>query len=200
MNYALEGSVFNGGSTIQWIRDELGIISESSECDRLAEKVSDTGGVYVVPAFTGLGAPHWDAYARGLIIGITRGTNRNHICRAVLEGIAYQVHDLLTAMQADLGTTLPVLRVDGGASVSDMMMQFQADLLKAPVDRPVLTETTAFGAACLAGLSAGVWNSLEDLKKLRKTDHIYTPTDNRKDIGELLAGWHKAVERSRNWA
>lgn len=200
LNYALEGSVFNGGSTIQWIRDELGIISEAPECDRLAKTVPDTGGVYVVPAFTGLGAPYWDAYARGLIIGITRGTGRAHICRAVLEGIAYQVHDLLDAMQADLGTSLPVLRVDGGASVSDPMMQFQADLLNAPVDRPILTETTAFGAACLAGLSAGVWNSLDELRKLRKTDRVYTPSGSREDMQRLHAGWKKAVERAKNWA
>ncbi len=197
--YALEGSVFNGGSTIQWIRDELGIINSSPECNEYAEKVEDSGGVYVVPAFTGLGAPYWDPYARGLIIGITRGTNRNHICRAVLEGIAFQVHDLLTAMQADLGAPLPALKVDGGASASDIMMQFQCDLLGAPVDRPVNTETTAMGAAFLAGLHAGVWESLDEIRIMRQSERIFQPGDNAEAARNLVKGWKKAVSRSREW-
>ena len=197
--YALEGSVFNGGSAIQWIRDELGIIQSAPECDICASKVENSGGVYVVPAFTGLGAPYWDPYARGLIIGITRGTNRNHICRAVLEGIAFQVHDLLTAMQADLGAPLPALKVDGGASVSVPMMQFQADLLGAPVDRPVVTETTAMGAAYLAGLYAGVWKDFEEIRAMRQSDVIYHPGSGAEAARSLAEGWKKAVSRSLKW-
>ena len=157
--YALEGSVFNAGSTIQWLRDELGLISSAPECDRLAESVPDAGGVYVVPAFTGLGAPYWDMYARGTIVGLTRGTTKAHIARAVLDAIAFQVTDLVQAMNADAPCPITTLRVDGGASVSDIMMQTQADLLRLPVDRPAQVETTAFGAAALAGLAAGVWQS-----------------------------------------
>ncbi|MGI6205872.1 MAG: glycerol kinase GlpK [Anaerovoracaceae bacterium] len=199
--YALEGSIFNGGSTIQWLRDELGLIKESHECDLLAEQVKDSGGVYVVPAFTGLGAPYWDMYARGTIVGITRGTNRKHIARAVLEGIAYQVYDLIQAMKADTDTTLPELKVDGGACVSDVMMQFQADILGCPVNRPQCTETTAMGAAFLAGLAAGIWNSPDEIKRIRKAEKIFRPgplKDGR--IEALLRGWHKAVERASRWA
>ncbi|MDD6255019.1 MAG: glycerol kinase GlpK [Eubacteriales bacterium] len=198
--YALEGSVFNGGSTIQWLKDELGLISEPHECDILAEQTSDSGGVYVVPAFTGLGAPYWDMYARGTIIGITRGTNKKHIARAVLEGIAYQVYDLIKAMQADTGTSLPELRVDGGACVSDVMMQFQAELLGCPVNRPACTETTAMGAAYLAGLAAGVWNSTDEIKNIRTAEQIFMPGRVSEDTEKCLRGWHRAVERASRWA
>lgn len=199
--YALEGSIFNGGSTIQWLRDELGLISEPHECDLLAEQVSDTGGVYVVPAFTGLGAPYWDMYARGAIVGITRGTGRKHIARAVLEGIAYQVYDLIQAMQADIEMKLPELKVDGGACVSDVMMQFQAELLGCPVNRPECTETTAMGAAYLAGLAEGIWDSPEEIKKIRKAEKIFIPGPvERGSIEKQLRGWHRAVERASRWA
>lgn len=197
--YAVEGSVFNAGSSIQWLRDELGIISTAHECDVLAEQVEDTGGVYVVSAFTGLGAPWWDSYARGTITGITRGTNRAHICRAVLEGIAYQVADLLAVMEKDAGRPLDVLRVDGGASVSDFMMQFQADILQRPIDRPSSVETTALGAAFLAGLSAGLWNRLEDIQSLRRSQRRFEPTMDPVAAAMKLKGWHKAVMRSSAW-
>lgn len=198
--YAVEGSVFNAGSSIQWLRDELGLISTAHECDVLAESVPDTGGVYVVSAFTGLGAPWWDSYARGTITGITRGTGKAHICRAVLEGIAYQVADLLEAMEKDSGNPLDVLRVDGGASVSDFMMQFQADILQKPIDRPVSVETTALGAAFLAGLSTGVWNTLEDIQSLRQTQRLFLPAMAADDAKKQLHGWHRAIERSVHWA
>ncbi len=198
--YAVEGSVFNAGSSIQWLRDELGLISTAHECDVQAEKVPNTGGVYVVSAFTGLGAPWWDSYARGTITGVTRGTGKAHICRAVLEGIAYQVADLLEVMEKDAGSPLDVLRVDGGASVSDFLMQFQADILQRPIDRPSSVETTALGAAFLAGLSAGVWSSVEDIKALRHTQRQFEPAMDGADAQKLLDGWHKAVERAANWA
>ena len=198
--YTLEGSVFNAGSSIQWLRDELGLISTSHECDVLAEQVSDTGGVYLVSAFTGLGAPWWDAYARGTLVGLTRGTGRAHIARAVLEGIAYQVKDLLDAMEGDSGQRLDCLRVDGGASVSDFLMQFQSDILRRPIDRPRSVETTALGAAFLAGLSAGVWTALSDVQTLRSTDRVFSPSMPQEQVDALLSGWHRAVDRSRAWA
>ena len=198
--YTLEGSVFNAGSSIQWLRDELGLISTSHECDVLAEQVSDTGGVYLVSAFTGLGAPWWDAYARGTLVGLTRGTRRAHIARAVLEGIAYQVKDLLDAMEGDSGQRLDCLRVDGGASVSDFLMQFQSDILRRPIDRPRSVETTALGAAFLAGLSAGVWTALSDVQTLRSTDRVFSPSMPQEQVEALLSGWHRAVDRSRAWA
>lgn len=167
--YALEGSVFNAGSAIQWLRDELGLFETSPECDRLAESVPSAGGVYVVPAFTGLGAPYWDMYARGTIVGITRGTTKAHIARAVLDAIAFQVADLVRAMNADAPCPITTLRVDGGASVSDILMQTQADLLRLPVDRPTQVETTAFGAAALAGLAVGVWENLQEVGQLRRS-------------------------------
>ena len=197
--YALEGSVFNAGSAIQWLRDELGIISTSHECDTLAESVPDTGGVYLVPAFTGLGAPYWDMYARGCVVGITRGTARAHIARAVLESIAYQVTDLMTAMRQDAGCEISVLRVDGGASVSDIMMQFQADLLRIPVDRPAMVETTAFGAASLAGLAAGVWKDLNELSSLRRSERLFTPERAQYECEEMYRGWKRAVGCSQGW-
>lgn len=198
--YAVEGSVFNAGSSIQWLRDELGLISTAHECDVQAESVPNTGGVYVVSAFTGLGAPWWDSYARGTIVGITRGTNRAHICRAVLEGIAYQVADLLEVMEQETGSRLDVLRVDGGASVSEFLMQFQADILQRPIDRPSSVETTALGAAFLAGLSAGVWNDLNDILDLRRTQKLFIPSLEAADAERKLAGWHKAVQRASAWA
>ena len=198
--YALEGSVFNAGSSIQWLRDELQLISTARECDELAESVADTGGVYVVSAFTGLGAPWWDAYARGTILGITRGTKRAHIARAVLEGIAYQVKDLLDAMEQDAGKQVDVLRVDGGASVSRFLMQFQADILRKAIDRPQSVETTAMGAAFLAGLSAGLWKDIDEMSRLRRSDSRFIPTMDSAQSEKLLRGWHRAVERSRDWA
>jgi len=195
-SYALEGSVFNAGSAIQWLRDELGLISTARECDLLAETVEDTGGVYFVPAFTGLGAPYWDMYARGTITGLTRGTSKAHIARAVLEGIAYQVKDLLDLMSKGAGIALQTLRVDGGASVSDVMMQFQADLLGIPVDRPACVETTAMGSAFLAGLSSGLWDQAA-LMSLRRSDRVFAPVmeDQRRD--RLYKGWQRAVGRTR---
>ena len=197
--YALEGSVFNAGSTIQWLRDELGLISSAPECDRLAESVPDSGGVYVVPAFTGLGAPYWDMYARGTIVGLTRGTTRAHIARAVLDAIALQVADLVRAMNADAPCPITTLRVDGGASVSDIMMQTQADLLRLPVDRPAQVETTAFGAAALAGLAAGVWTDLDEVAGLRRSQHVFLPQRPEGDCEAQYRQWRRAVDRSLRW-
>ena len=197
--YALEGSVFNAGSTIQWLRDELGLIRSAPECDRLAESVPDCGGVVVVPAFTGLGAPYWDMYARGTIVGLTRGTTKAHIARAVLECIAYQTADLVRVMNADAPCPLTELRVDGGASVSDILMQIQADLLRLPVDRPAQVETTAFGAAALAGLAAGVWQSFGEVAALRRSQCVFRPQREAAACAADMDRWHRAVERSRGW-
>ena len=197
--YALEGSVFNAGSSIQWLRDEVGLLGTSSECEALATSVPDNGGVYLVSAFTGLGAPRWDMYARGAIVGLTRGSTKAHIARAALEGIAYQVKDLLDAMESDAGEKLSVLRVDGGASVNNFLMQFQSDLLRKPIDRPQMVETTAFGAAFLAGLATGVWSSVDEISKLRKSDRIFEPVMDEKEAQKLHATWLRAVERSAKW-
>lgn len=197
--YALEGSVFNAGSAIQWLRDELGLISTSSECDVLAESVSDNGGVYVVPAFTGLGAPFWDMYARGTIVGLTRGSTKAHIARAALESISYQVKDLLDLMERESGSILSALRVDGGASVSDFMMQFQSDILRRPIDRPQMIETTAFGAAFLAGLAAGVYQDVTDVAQLRKSARLFTPIMPEAEAQNCHSMWRKAVERACKW-
>ena len=197
--YALEGSVFNAGSAIQWLRDELGLIQSAPECDRLAENVPDAGGVVFCPAFTGLGAPYWDMYARGILVGLTRGTTKAHIARAVLDSIAYQVTDLVRAMEADAPCRLTALRVDGGASVSDILLQTQADLLRLPVDRPTQVETTAFGAAALAGLSCGVWSGLTELSALRRSQHLFQPRREQRACAEDYRRWQRAVERSRNW-
>ena len=199
LTYALEGSVFNAGSTIQWLRDELGLIESAPDCDRLAESVPSSGGVFVVPAFTGLGAPYWDMYARGTIVGLTRGTTRAHIARAVLDSIAFQVTDLVRAMNDDAPCPLTTLRVDGGASVSDILMQTQADLLRLPVDRPAQVETTAFGAAALAGLAVGVWSSLEELEGLRRSQHVFLPQREETACAADYRQWRRAVERSRRW-
>ena len=193
--YILEGSVFNAGSSIQWLRDELGIIRQASDCDRLAEQVPDNGGVYLVSAFTGLGAPHWDMYARGTVVGLTRGTTRAHLCRAALEGIAYQTADLIAAMERDAGRPIQSLRVDGGASVSDFMMQYQADLLGVPVERPAV-ETTAWGAACLAGLGAGLWHSPQEIAREGAPGRAYAP---KTDRSREYARWQKALERAKAW-
>ena len=200
VQYALEGSVFVGGAVIQWVRDELRFISESRDAEYYASKVPDTGGVYLVPAFTGLGAPYWDMYARGALVGLTRGTNRDHIIRAAQESIAYQSWDLVDAMEKDTGIPLSVLNADGGASRDKFLMQFQADILHKPVRRPVIRETTALGAALLAGLATGVWGSLEEVKSRMKTDRLYEPAMDEATRTKLLRGWHKAVGRSLEWA
>ena len=196
--YALEGSVFVGGAVIQWLRDELKLINESADSEYFANKVKDSAGVYVVPAFTGLGAPYWDMYARGAILGLTRGAGRNHIIRAALEGIAYQTLDVLKAMQADSGVQFKELKVDGGASANNLLMQFQADIAGVTVRRPMIRETTALGAAYLAGLATGVWRDLNDIKGQWTLDKLYEPQ--MEAARELVDGWHKAVERARGWA
>ena len=196
--YALEGSVFMGGALIQWLRDGLRIIDSAPESEAIATSVSSTDGVYVVPAFTGLGAPYWDSEARGSIYGLTRGTTRAHIVRAALEALAYQVSDLVGAMQADAGIPLKVLNVDGGASANNFLMQFQADILRVPLRRPENVETTALGAAYLAGLATGFWSSLDDLRGLRANDAIYLPDKDDERLEARLAGWRRAVERTRS--
>ena len=197
--YALEGSVFNAGSSIQWLRDEVGLIATAAESGPIAASVPDNGGVYLVSAFTGLGAPHWDMYARGTMVGLTRGTTRAHIVRAAMEGIAYQVKDLLDAMELDSGRTLSVLRVDGGASVSDFLMQFQADILRKPIDRPRMVETTAFGAAFLAGLAAGLWSKVEEIAALRQSEQVFEPQMDERAAEKYHGEWLRAVERARKW-
>ena len=199
VQYALEGSVFTAGSVVQWLRDEMRFITDASDSDYYAAKVKDSGGVYMVPAFNGLGAPHWDMFARGMLIGITRGTKRSHIIRACMEAIAYQSKDLLDAIQADVGAEFSELRVDGGASANEFLMQFQADIIGKPVCRPVVRETTALGAAYLAGLAVQFWNSLEELKALGKIDKVYQSQMDEKTRAKLLRGWHRAVERAKNW-
>lgn len=199
VEYALEGSVFNAGSIIKWLRDDLRLIESASECDRLSETVADTNGVYLVPAFTGLGAPYWDMYARGAMFGLTRGATRAHIARAALESIAYQVKDLVTAMEKDTGFTIKELRVDGGASVSDMMMRFQADILPARVDRPANIETTALGAAYLAGLAVGVYETKDEIAGNRHSERVFEPAMDAKERSALYGGWEKAVKRTLGW-
>lgn len=195
--YALEGSVFVAGALVQWLRDELGLIDSAEETEQLARSVADTGGVYVVPAFTGLGAPYWDAEARGAIYGLTRGTSKAHVVRAALESLAFQVHDLVSAMEADAGKRMRVLNVDGGASANDFLMQFQSDLLQTPLARPHNTETTALGAAYLAGLRTGFWKSTGELCDMRAEDTTFHPDMPSKTRGALLAGWQKAIGRTR---
>ncbi|MBU5434209.1 glycerol kinase GlpK [Pseudoflavonifractor sp. MSJ-37] len=200
VQYALEGSVFVGGAVIQWLRDEMRFLDESREAEKYARSVPDTGGVYLVPAFTGLGAPYWDMYARGCLVGLTRGTKREHIIRAAQESIAYQVADLAAAMEKDTGLQLTDLKADGGASRDAFLLQFQADILDRPVQRPVVRETTALGAALLAGLAVGVWKDLDELRASWRRDALFTP-DMAPDRREtLLRGWHKAVGRSLDWA
>jgi glycerol kinase len=197
--YALEGSIFIAGAVVQWLRDGLGMLRSSAEVEQLAAQVPDTGGVYFVPAFAGLGAPHWDQYARGAILGLTRGTTRAHIARAALEAIAFQVVDVLEAMEKDSGIRLKELRVDGGASANDLLMQLQADLLGVPVLRPQVAETTALGAAFLAGLAVGYWKNQAEIAALWKTERKFTPTMKPGVRKKLCAGWMKALERAKEW-
>ena len=200
LEYAMEGSVFVAGSVVQWLRDGLGIIRASEEVEALAMSVPDNGDVYIVPAFTGLGAPHWDPSARGTIIGITRGTKAGHIARASLESIAYQVADLLDAMQEDSGIPIRVLRVDGGAARNDTLLQFQADLLGIPVVRPATTETTSLGAAFLAGLAVGFWKNLEEIQTQWKVDKELHPRRAKNEVAYLRGRWHQALERAKAWS
>ena len=199
ITYSLEGSAFNAGSVIKWLRDELGLIQSAPECDELAAAVEDSNGLYFVPAFTGLGAPYWDMYARGIMIGLTRGVNKKHVCRAVLESITYQMTDLLEAMMNDSDIVLKDLRVDGGASVSDIMMQIQADMTGVKVNRPKNVETTALGAAYCAGLATGVWESTEEIEANREVDKIFIPSMEAILRNKKYSDWKRAVERSRNW-
>ena len=200
VQYALEGSVFVGGAVIQWLRDELRIISDSSDTAYFATKVKDNGGVYIVPAFVGLGAPHWDMYARGTIVGLTRGANRNHLIRAALESIAYQTRDVLEAMIDDVGYDINCIKVDGGASQNLFLMQFQSDLVGKKVIKPIITETTALGAAYLAGLAVGYWKDKEEISKLWFASEEFEPKVNEEDRNRYYSKWKKAVERSKDWA
>ena len=200
VNYALEGSIFVAGAAIQWLRDNMRLIDSSADSEYMAKKVHGTHGCYVVPAFTGLGAPHWDQYARGTIVGITRGTNKNHIIRATLESIDLQVCDVIDAMRADAGVELKSLKVDGGASANNFLMQFQADMINAPVKRPSCIETTAMGAAYLAGLAVGYWKSKEDVIKNQSIDQIFSPQMSEEDRQAKRKGWNKAVKYAYGWA
>lgn len=197
--YCLEGSVFIGGAVVQWLRDGLGLIDASADVEPLAASVADTGGVYLVPAFVGLGAPHWDPYARGTIVGLTRGTNAGHLARAALESIAFQSRDLLEAMKGDTGQPMTALRVDGGASANHLLMQFQSDILDLPVQRPRIAETTALGAAYLAGLAVGFWSDQEEIARLGELDRQYTPNMDDSDRKKRVRLWQRAVERSLAW-
>ena len=199
ISYAMEGSIFVEGAVIQWLRDELGILKSAGESEELAASVPDNAGVYLVPAFTGLGAPHWDPFARGTICGLTRGTKRAHIVRAALESMAYQTVDLSTAMKEDLGHPLKTFKVDGGACANDFLMQFQADMLDTPVVRPAVVETTSLGAAYLAGLAVGYWSSLEEIKENEQLDRIFQPSMSENDRMKILENWHEAVRRSGGW-
>ena len=200
VEYALEGSIFVAGAAIQWLRDEMHLIDSVADSEYMAKKVNDTNGCYVVPAFTGLGAPHWDPYARGTIVGITRGVNRYHIIRATLESIVYQVNEVLGAMEADSGIELTSLRVDGGASANNFLMQAQADITGSPVKRPKCIETTAMGAAYLAGLAVGYWTSLEEIKQNWAVDQIFEPSISEEERQRKIKGWNKAVHCSYLWA
>ena len=199
VNYALEGSIFVAGALVQWLRDELRMIDTAPDSEYHASKVKDTAGCYVVPAFTGLGAPHWDQYARGAIVGLTRGVNKNHIIRAALESIAYQVSDVLSAMRADSGITISSLKVDGGASANNVLMQMQADILQCEVNRPVCVETTALGAAYLAGLAVGYWKSIDEIQNKWATERTFAPAISPEESVAKLKGWQKAVKRSYAW-
>jgi glycerol kinase len=200
VTYALEGSIFVAGAAIQWLRDEVRLVDSSPDSEYMAKKVKDTNGCYVVPAFTGLGAPHWDQYARGAIVGLTRGCNKYHIIRATLDSLAYQVNDVLTAMQADAGVKLAALKVDGGASANNFLMQQQANISDAPVNRPVCVETTAMGAAYLAGLAVGYWASKEDVIKNWAIDRTFDPEIAAEEREAMVKGWNKAVKCSYGWA
>lgn len=200
INYALEGSIFVAGAAVQWLRDEMRLIDTSEDSEYMASKVKDTNGCYVVPAFTGLGAPHWDQYARGTIVGITRGVNKYHIIRAALESLAYQVNDVLAAMEADSGIKLRTLRVDGGACANNFLMQFQSDIINAPVNRPSCVETTALGAAYLAGLAVGYWKSKEEVIRNSQIDRVFKPEMDEEARKAAVSGWNRAVKCSFGWA
>ncbi len=200
VSYALEGSIFIAGAVVQWLRDGLQVIRSASEIEALAQEVKDTGGVYMVPAFAGLGAPHWNQYARGSIFGVTRGTSKAHIARAALESITYQVTDILKAMESDSGISIKELRVDGGATINNTLMQFQSSILQVPVVRPKVYETTALGAAYLAGLAVGYWNNIEEVQKQWQADKTFTPAMEKEKVKELLKGWQRAVKASIAWA
>lgn len=200
VEYALEGSIFIAGAVVQWLRDELGIIRKSSDVEKLARSVNDNDGVYLVPAFAGLGAPHWDQHARGTMVGLTRGSNAGHIARAALEGIAYQAMDVLKSMEADSGIEILELRVDGGATANDLLMQFQSDILQAPVIRPKILETTALGAAYLAGLAVGYWKDHDEINQQWKEDKRFEPTMEKKRAEELKNGWVRALKATKAWS
>ena len=200
VNYALEGSIFVAGAVVQWLRDELKLIDSAADSEAAARKVGDTAGCYVVPAFTGLGAPYWDQYARGTIVGLTRGVNRNHIVRAALEAIAYQVNDVLEAMEADSGIRLTSLKADGGASANNFLMQVQADFIGAPVNRPKCVETTALGAARLAGITVGFWEGVEEIAAEQETVETFSPSLDKEDREKKISGWHRAVRCAYGWA
>lgn len=200
VNYALEGSIFVAGAAIQWLRDEMRIVDTAPDSEYMAENVPDTNGCYVVPAFTGLGAPYWDQYARGCIVGLTRGVNKKHVVRATLESLAYLTNDVLKAMQEDSNIDLASLKVDGGASMNNFLMQFQSDIVNVPVNRPACIETTAMGASYLAGLAVGFWSSTEDVKKNWQISKVFNPTMPEEERAKKLKGWKKAVTRSFDWA
>ena len=199
ITYALEGSIFITGAAIQWLRDGLRLIDNAAETGPLAEKAADTGGVYFVPALVGLGAPYWDPYARGAILGLTRGTSKEQLMRATVEAMAYQSRDVIDAMNIDSGIDIATMRVDGGASVMDVLLQFQADLLGIQVQRPVVSETTALGAAYLAGLATGYWESVEEIERIWLPEKTFEPTADPADMEKKYQGWKRAVERSRDW-
>ena len=200
VNYALEGSIFVAGAAIQWLRDEMRLIDSAADSEYMAGKVKDTAGCYVVPAFTGLGAPYWDQYARGTIVGITRGVNKYHIIRATLESLAYQTNDVLRAMEADSGMKLTSLKADGGASANNLLMQMQADIVRVPVKRPGCVETTAMGAAYLAGLAVGYWKNKDEVLKNWSVDREFLPEISEEERDEKVRGWKKAVKYAFGWA
>ena len=200
VQYALEGSIFVCGAAVQWLRDELKIVENAAESEALAAEVNDTNGCYVVPAFTGLGAPYWNQYARGTIVGLTRGVNRSHLVRATLEALAYQTYDVIKAMEADACCRLTSLKVDGGASMNNLLMQFQADIINAAVERPSCVETTAMGAAYLAGLAVGYWKDKADVVSNRAVDRVFSPDMPETDIKEKIKGWQRAVKCALAWA
>jgi glycerol kinase len=200
VEYALEGSVFIAGAVVQWLRDELKIIRASADIEKLSQQVEHTNGVYIVPAFAGLGTPHWNPYARGAIFGLTRGSSNAHIARAALDSIAYQTYDVLKAMEADSGIQIKELRVDGGATVNNQLMQFQSDLLDCKVVRPKITETTALGAAYLAGLAVGYWKNIEDIQHQWQIDKSFSPSLDEQKRKELVKGWQRAVNATISWA
>jgi len=200
LHYALEGSIFVAGAAIQWLRDGLRILKDAAESETLASAVEDSGGVYLVPAFVGLGAPHWDMYARGAVLGLTRGTTREHLVRAALESIALQTRDVLEVMEAESGIAFPELRADGGAARNNLLMQIQADVLGRPVLRPAVTETTALGAAYLAGLGVGLWKDMDQVGRHWRLDRRFEPAMSEEWRQELYHGWQRAVERVRGWA